>query len=286
MWRGPIVIDSTMTSRFWSSDDRRRDEFSAEGLSPIGAQSTPEPVGRRRFGQLRLPIEAIEHSASGGAVGVCKQDAELVPVTKAAEGLVLADQFAARGVVTVRPIMRNVARASVVGPTFEIRITEVAADLSGNLGTDAIPSDLAADGVVIADVIAALFIVARWGAVREATVAGVGVPAHRHGAGVFETGTVFVGQCHACTDQIPFHVAAIGVVGADRVTAGIVVALGRPVGQAARSRTGVAAVPVGAATTAGALAGQFDADGVPGRVAARGVLGTDVFAAPLVVTTG
>ena len=99
-------------------------------------------------------------SNSRGAVGVCKQDTELVPVTKAAERLVLADQFAARRVITVRSIMRNVARASVAGSAFEIRITKVAADVGGNLGTDAIPGDLTACGVVIADVIAAIFIVA------------------------------------------------------------------------------------------------------------------------------
>ena len=56
--------------------------------------------------------------------------------------------------------MRNVARASLVGSAFEIRITKVAADVGRNLGTDAIPGDLAACGVVIADVIAAIFIVA------------------------------------------------------------------------------------------------------------------------------
>jgi hypothetical protein len=115
--------------------------------------------------------------------------------------------------------MRNVAWSSIVGSAFEIRVADVTAVEHCKLGTHRIPSEVAAGGVVIADVLAAVLVIAGWGAIREAAVAGFRVATYRHGAGVVGASAVVVGQCHSGTDQVPFGIAAVGVQGTDCIAA-------------------------------------------------------------------
>ena len=115
--------------------------------------------------------------------------------------------------------MRDVARPGIAGTALEIRVAEVAADVGRDLSTHRIPGDQAACFVKIADVVAAVIVVARRGSVGEAAIARAGVATYRHGAGVVGASTVLVGQRHARTDQVPFGIAAVGVQGTDCIAA-------------------------------------------------------------------
>ena len=191
---------------------------------------------------------------------------------------------AASGVIAERSVMRDIARAGIAGAATERRVVaEVGAFRLGALSAGRVPVVVATEWVVGADVVAAGLVAAAGGSVGEAAIACIGIPAFGAGTCIHRSRAILIIQRHAGTDQIPFVVAAEGVVAADGVAAILVIALGCPIRGAARSRTGVTAIPIGATATSSALSSQFDADGIPRRVTTRRVGCTDVIAASLVV---
>ena len=154
------------------------------------------------------------------------------------------------------------------------------------MSTDRIPGLIAAEGIHVAHLIAAGEVAAGRSSIRGAAVAGVGIAALRSRTRVHGAGAIGGAPGQIRAREVPILVAAEDVDRAHCVAAVFIVALRGAVGGAAISGAGVPAVPVRAAATAGALAGELDARLIPGRIAAEGVGCTDIGATSLVVAAG